>query len=77
MNREEIITYFDKFSDEDLFQMTMELQMTSVPLDAKVRTCCIDVFGNDTLINLIGIGTLLCKPLAERMKLYSEFTDPN
>lgn len=64
--------YFDKFTNDELCQLAMEINLEFIPMDALIRTCTIDIFGtNGTLIQMIGISPLICRELAIRLKSYN------
>jgi len=65
------IKYFDDFSDEDLYTMAMELQEPFISNDALIRKHSEIIYGKSNLVNFVGLGTILCKTLAFRLKEYS------
>jgi len=65
--------YFDQFSDVELYELSMELQQSTISEDSKLRKCSKDIFGSDNLIQIMSLGIKLCETLAERMKVYSPY----
>lgn len=63
--------YFDQFSDIELYELSMDLQQSHIPENSKLRKCSKDIFGGDSLVQIIALGVKLSKTLAERMKVYS------
>jgi len=65
--------YFEDFSDAELYNLAMELQESTIPEDAGIRKCAKDIFGTVDLVRIIGLGVLLSKELAKRLKKYSPY----
>ena len=66
------ISYFNDFSDEDLYTMAMELQEPFISNDALIRKHCEIIYGKSNLVNFVGLGIILCKTLANRLKEANE-----
>jgi len=65
-------TYFKQFSDQELIDISNEMELEFIPLNSKLRIAAHDIFNGETLTHIMGTAILILKEMTLRFDKYTK-----
>lgn len=75
MTTQETLDYLDNFTDEQLIDITEQLNNQVFPEDSLIRIIAKKIFGTDTAISITFIGVPLSQILAKRLQVSKKYSN--